>query len=155
MLSVAGDPVAPGSQAEPAPSMTAEAMIGLWMSEHGDGKIRVSACEDIPGWCGTIVWVRDANDESGQPRRDVKNPDPALRDRFVNGLQILRFAGEPDGSGTYGECRIYDPKRGDDYRCRVRLESPDLLRIRGYLGITLIGKTTRWRRIIENDGSAD
>ena len=60
------------------------------------------------------------------------------------GLQILsgfRYAGD----GTWEAGKIYDPKNGKTYSCKMRLDGENL-KIRGFIGISLFGRTTVWSR---------
>jgi uncharacterized protein (DUF2147 family) len=89
--------------------------------------------------------------ERGQ-RLDVNNQDKSLRDRPILGMNLLKdVPAEPCEDGAWSRGRIYDPQRGRYYRCRLWLDGPDQLRLKGYLGITLLGRTTRWTRIPERE----
>ena len=74
----------------------------------------------------------------GAPRRDDHNPDQALRSRPMLGLNLLsnyRF----DGKRWQGN--IYDPEDGGTYTSRLWVDANGDLRMRGYLGIPLLGRT--------------
>lgn len=60
------------------------------------------------------------------------------------GLTIIKGL-EKDGS-EYSNGKILDPKSGKQYNCYITLEKPDRLKVRGYLGISLIGRTQYWHR---------
>ena len=79
---------------------------------------------------------------------DSKNPDESLKARKLMGLQILsgfRYAGDE----TWEAGKIYDPKNGKTYSCKMRLEGENL-KIRGFIGISLLGRTTVWSRKVYN-----
>ena len=40
----------------------------------------------------------------------------------------------------------YDPKNGNTYSCTIKLTSPNSLEVRGYIGVSLIGRTDNWTR---------
>ena len=42
--------------------------------------------------------------------------------------------------------RIYDPVSGKDYACYMKLLDHKTLKVRGYIGISLIGETSIWLR---------
>ncbi len=116
---------------------------GLWYAEGGAAQVEIARCAD--GLCGRVVWLRAPFDEDGCTLRDRENPDPALRTRPVLGLEVLRgLQPAPDGAWTDGT--IYDPSSGRTYRCEARLDGDDRLRLRGYVGVTWLGRTTRWLR---------
>ena len=123
---------------------TAAAPIeGSWEADDGDAHVEIRPCD--PGLCGRIIWYSDPLDEHGRERTDANNPDPSRRGRTIVGLEILQLEG-PDGKGRY-RGRVYDPKNGKTYRCTARLDGEDHLKLRGYVGISLFGRTTRWSRI--------
>ena len=128
-----------------AGTSSTEGLTGLWLTQDGDAHVRIETCDD--GLCGRIVWMDDPLDRTGAERRDVENPDPGLRERRVQGMTILRIADNPDDKGVLRGGRIYDPKSGRTYRCTLRLDGENVLKMRGYLGIPLLGRTTRWTRV--------
>ncbi|HEU0305086.1 MAG TPA: DUF2147 domain-containing protein, partial [Gaiellaceae bacterium] len=118
--------------------------VGTWYAEGGAAKVAIEPCG--PALCGRVVWLRSPLDEDGCDLRDRRNPDTALRRRRVEGLEILRgLLPRPDGTWVNG--RIYDPASGSTYACELALEGDDRLRLRGYVGIPLLGRTTTWTRV--------
>ena len=118
--------------------------VGLWYAEGGAARVAIEPCGET--LCGRVVWLRSPLDEDGCELRDRRNPEPALRDRLIVGLEVLRGL-SPRSDGTWSDGRIYDPGSGNTYTCVARLESENRLRLRGYLGIPLIGRTTTWIRV--------
>jgi uncharacterized protein (DUF2147 family) len=117
-----------------------------WYAEGGAAVVEITPCADA--LCGRVVWVHSPLDQDGCELRDKNNPDPALRNRPVVGLQILGGLVASDHkpvSWTGGT--IYDPVSGNTYRCRLELDGHDRLRLRGYVGIPLVGRTTTWTRV--------
>lgn len=120
-------------------------MVGTWYAEGGAAKIAIAPCGT--SLCGDVVWLRSPWDEDGCELRDRNNPEAPLRERSVIGLRILTgFTREPSPDGVWTNGNIYDPASGNTYRCRAQLEGPDRLELRGYVGIPLFGRTTRWLR---------
>ena len=120
--------------------------VGQWYAEGGAAVVEIRPCGDA--LCGRVVWLHSPLDEDGCELRDKNNPDPALRNRRLVGLQILGGLVASDQrlvSWTGGT--IYDPVSGNTYRCRLELEGHDRLRLRGYVGIPLFGRTTTWTRV--------
>jgi uncharacterized protein (DUF2147 family) len=120
--------------------------LGLWYAEGGAAVVEIKPCGGA--LCGRVVWLHSPLDEEGCELRDKNNPDPALRNRPVIGLEILRGllpSNQTPLSWTGGT--IYDPVSGNTYRCRLKLESGDRLYLHGYLGIPLVGRTTTWTRV--------
>jgi uncharacterized protein (DUF2147 family) len=133
-----------------APAAQPDGVVGLWFNEEQDAKIELARCGDK--YCGTIVWLKEplypaGSDEgtAGTPKVDRNNPDPARRKAPIIGLQIVRdFAYA--GDDVWNDGKVYDPKNGKTYSGKMTLVAPELLDLRGYIGISLIGRTTRWTR---------
>ncbi|OYQ33134.1 SIGNAL peptide protein [Flavobacterium cyanobacteriorum] len=117
---------------------TAEAILGEWMSPEKDAHILIY--KKNTRFYGKIVWG------SGNEQKDIHNPNPKLRNRDLIGLIILNDF-EYSSSNTWSNGTIYDPREGKTYSCKMNLESADRLKIRGYVGISLFGRTETWTRI--------
>jgi uncharacterized protein (DUF2147 family) len=127
-----------------------DAILGVWYNEEKDAKIEIVRCDSA--YCGTVVWLKEpvypAGSKEGVPgteKLDHNNPDPALRKRPVIGLEIMRgftFT----GGNLWKNGKIYDPKNGKTYSGKIKLASPERLDLRGYIGISLIGRTSTWTR---------
>ena len=127
----------PAARASDAADIT-----GRWMVEKQDAIIAVEQQGDR--LVGTIVWAKDRDGIPGDERLDAKNPRPELRSRKVLGSAVLTGVPAAEHDGWHGPGRIYNPKTGKTYPVKLRLESPDRLRLR--VGGKLIGQTTRWTR---------
>jgi uncharacterized protein (DUF2147 family) len=125
-------------------------ILGVWNTEENKAKVEISKCGDK--YCGRIVWLKDPlypagsrEGTPGTPKIDHKNPDPALRSRPVMGLQFMHnFA--HDGGNIWKGGKLYDPEKGKTYSGKITLVSPRQLDLRGYIGISLIGRTSKWTR---------
>jgi|SRR5690554_3363254 len=118
--------------------------IGLWDTEDNQGQVQISRCADK--LCGDLVWVEDALDDQGQPQLDVHNPDESLRGRPLEGMRIL-WDMQPSGDGkTWKDGRVYDPESGKTYQGRITLEELDVLKLRGFVGAPMFGRTSTWTR---------
>lgn len=121
-----------------------ETPVGVWNAEGGAARVAIEPCGDE--LCGRVVWLRSPFDDDGCELRDRHNPDPTLRRREVIGVEILRGL-TPRSDGSWRDGRLYDPTSGNTYTCHLTLEGDDRLRLRGYVGIPLIGRTTTWIRV--------
>jgi len=119
-------------------------VLGVWLNEDEDGKIEIY--KEDGKYFGKLIWLKNAiDDETGKPKLDKHNPDDALKTRPTKGI-VLMTNFEYDGDGEWDEGEIYDPKKGDTYSCYMELQSMDKLKVRGYIGISLLGRTTYWTR---------
>lgn len=121
-------------------------VLGVWMSEEKDGKVEIT--KKNGKYYGKIIWIAPKNYVNGEPKKDLNNPDPALRTRSNLGLEILKdFVYDVDDK-EWNEGTIYDPKNGSTYSCYMWFEddNENLLNIRGYIGFSLLGRTTLWTK---------
>lgn len=130
-------------------------LLGLWLTEPDDdgGQAHVEITRSGEGYSGRLVWLEkplyDADDEEGmggQPRIDRENPKPELKTRPIQGLPILQGFVRSGNKWTDGT--IYDPNNGKTYRCKMHLKG-EKLKVRGYIGFSLIGRTAVWTRVSE------
>ncbi len=130
----------------------ADAILGVWTTQ--DGKARVEIGQQSGIYVGHIVWLKEplypANDDqgmAGKEKVDRKNPDTSLRSRPIISLLLVngfRYAGNDAWLGG----TIYDPESGKTYSCKISLMANGSLRVRGYVGISLFGRTEIWQRYV-------
>lgn len=127
------------------PSMAQEndVILGKWQNPSGEGRVEIT--KKGAKYYGKLYWLKEPNDEQGKPKLDAKNPDEALQKRQIQGLEILKDF-DSHGKGVYENGTIYDPKSGKTYSCKMTLKG-DKLDIRGYVGISLLGRTEVWSRV--------
>ncbi|NCT09756.1 MAG: DUF2147 domain-containing protein [Flavobacteriia bacterium] len=65
----------------------------------------------------------------------------------ILGLNILTGLKKTGDEWSGG--KILDPRNGKEYQCYIKLETPNKLKLRGYIGISLLGKTAYWTRVSE------
>ena len=138
--------LAPPVQAAVERAATADVQ-GLWVDHREVDKRKVAVwIEDCDGLlCGRIYWQKKPLSASGQPKRDRHNPDAALRERPLCGMKILTgFRRTTEGTWSAGH--IYNPNDGRTYSSTLHLERDGSLRIRGYVGLSLFGRTVEWVR---------
>jgi uncharacterized protein (DUF2147 family) len=127
--------------ASPANAQAGGQVTGVWLTQAGDARVRVSKCGG--GICGVIVWLRVPIDPAtGKPQIDDKNPNPALARRPMIGLPL--FTGmRPVGPNKWSG-QIYDADDGKTYASSVSVAGPDSLRVEGCVGAFCGGET--WSR---------
>ena len=131
-----------------AQEVKSDDILGIWLNEDKDAHVNIYKENDM--YYGKIVWLKDPIDEeTGKPKLDDENQDESLRNRPVMGLLLLRdFVF--DGDDEWEEGKIYDPKNGKDYSCYMEFPDEDdknKLKVRGYIGFSLLGRTTYWTRV--------
>ena len=117
-----------------------EGVIGRWYTEHRAGIVEVYVENGILN--GKLISLAEPVDENGQPKKDVKNKDKALRNRPLTGVFILKDL-KQDGNEWKGG-KVYDPESGNTYNCTVKPEK-GMLNVRGSIGP--FGRTTKWEAV--------
>lgn len=122
---------------------------GLWLTANGKAIVEFAPCGAKT--CGRMVWVANPLDDTGALKRDVKNDDSAKRDRTICGLPLL---GDLDQAkqGAWEGGWIYNPRDGSTYGADIETVSESQLKVRGYLGVSLFGKSQIWTRVTDNRG---
>jgi uncharacterized protein (DUF2147 family) len=120
---------------------------GLWLVAEKDAHVWIGEFHGT--YCGRIVWVRDSLDSKGFLRRDTNNPDPSLRGRVMRDLVMVTALAPTSADSTRWKARVYDPRNGHTYNANLTLESSGRLKLRGYIGFSLLGRTAHWTRLPE------
>lgn len=68
-----------------------------------------------------------------------------LKNAPMIGLQII--TGMQQDGDEWNDGKIMDPANGKIYKCKISLESADVLLVRGYIGFSLMGRTQKWYRV--------
>ena len=117
------------------------AIEGRWLTQEKDGWIRIELV-------GDSLEGRIAGAPPGSPSErefDDRNPDPSLRTRKLDGLAIMTGF-EYEGDGRWKSGKVYDPNSGKTYKCTLTLVDAKTLKIRGYIGLSLFGRSETWTR---------
>jgi len=120
----------------------ADKIEGLWYNDVKSGKILIYK-QPNGKFYGKVVWLREPL-KNGKPKVDELNQDEKLRSRPRLGLPVLADFVK-DGDDKYTDGTIYDPNNGKTYSCTITYKGKTLA-IRGYIGISLFGRTTTWSR---------
>lgn len=122
-----------------------DACLGTWLTGSKKGHVQIYKQGDK--YFGKIVWLKEPNDPAtGKPRTDAKNPDKQKSGRPLLGLINLRDF-KYDGDNVWEEGKIYDPENGKEYSCKIKLVNANQLDVRGFIGVSLIGRTDSWVRV--------
>jgi len=114
----------------------ADKIMGVYWSPKKDAKIEIFKKGDR--YFGKSIWTQ-------MQRKDLKNPNPYLRERYLLGTEL--FTNFIYKDGTYEDGKIYDPESGKTYDCKMTFNGKNL-KVRGYIGISLFGRTEMFERIM-------
>jgi uncharacterized protein (DUF2147 family) len=120
----------------------ADAILGHWWTEGERSVVEVYMCDDR--FCGKIIWLEEPRNEDGTEKLDKNNPDPSKQSQPLIGLNLV-WDFSYDKGNRWVDGKIYDPDNGKTYSFKLTLEG-DQLKVRGYIGLSLIGRTTVWKR---------
>lgn len=111
--------------------------------------------DDVTGQAKSIVEIYEKSGKIYGKVIDIINPvkkkDLCLKCEGENknapilGLVIIRDL-EKDGD-EYNGGKILDPTKGEEYKCLIALESKDKLKVRGFVGVSIFGRTQYWFRV--------
>lgn len=126
-----------------------DALLGQWATP--DDRAVIEIYKQDGAYFGKFVYLQEplypAGHESGlagQPKIDRNNPDESKRSRTIMGMNLLQdFVYK--GKNTWHQGRIYDPEQGKVYKCTIKLKQDGTLKVRGYIGVSLFGRTQIWR----------
>jgi uncharacterized protein (DUF2147 family) len=134
----------------------AKALVGAWVTPENEARIEIRQEKDGK-FFGKIVWIKDtkypADDaEAGKEKHDRHNPDAAKHNDPIVGLEVLKGFSY-SGKNLWEGGTIYDPKNGNTYKCKITLKGKEL-QVRGFIGISLIGRTEVWTHYEEPKAEA-
>lgn len=116
----------------------ADAILGTYLTEGGKSKVLITKQGAV--YIGTITWLKKGD------ILDEKNPDKSEATKKLTDKVILRGLAH-DGGKDYKGGKIYDPESGKTYSCKATAQDNGDLRVRGFIGASLFGRTTTWKRV--------
>ncbi len=125
-------------------SVNAQDVVGKWKTiddETGKPKSIVEIYKDGNKYYGKIVEMITEKNKDGVCR----TCETKYKNKNIIGLVILKDLEKDDDE--YGDGEIMDPKNAKTYSCYIKLVSTNKLKVRGYLGFSLLGRTQYWYRV--------
>ena len=121
----------------------ADAVIGEWYTKENKALVQIYKIENT--YSGKIVWLKEPKNDDGSEKLDTNNPDESKHGNPIIGLNLVNgFIYK--GKNKWGEGTIYDPDNGKTYSCKMQLKEENSLKVRGFIGVALIGRTQMWTR---------
>jgi len=119
-------------------------IVGSWMT--ADKAVIVQIMKTGNKYVGKIVWGKQKN------RKDFKNPDASKRNKYLlNSLILTNF--DHEGENDYTNGKIYDPNTGKTYSSNLTLVNKNKLKVQGYVGMTMFGRSSHWTRVVYKKGT--
>lgn len=121
-----------------------QSVIGKWKTiddETGQAKSIVEIYEKSGKVYAKVIEILDLEHKKSQ----CTNCSGEDRNKPILGMLVIK--GLTKSGNEYRNGKILDPKNGKLYQCFITLESKDKLKVRGYIGISLFGRTQYWYRV--------
>ncbi len=120
-----------------------DSILGTWWTSGKESTVEIYKVGNE--FQGKITWLKTPLDEKGNIKADPKNPKPELHNRKRLGMVILvNLLAKGNNEWTGGN--IYDPKSGNTYKCTIKLKDKNTMLLRGFIGVSLLGRTETWLR---------
>jgi uncharacterized protein (DUF2147 family) len=132
-----------------------DGILGIWKTYDKQGKQEssVEIYKEQGKYCAKILSLAEPNwpagdDQgmAGKVKTDRHNPNAGLRSRPIIGMQFMHDFVYNAGKNVWEDGRVYDPECGKIYKCKMTWTSSNKLEVRGYIGISLLGRTETWTR---------
>jgi len=136
-------------------AVNADDILGIWVTPPStDGNAHIEVSKENNQYVGKIIWLqnplyKENNPDGGEvdtPLLDKRNPVQSKRSRPLLGLSMLQgfvFKKNKWLGGT-----IYDPESGKTYKCKISLRRDGSLKVRGFIGVSMLGRTSIWNKLI-------
>jgi len=116
----------------------ADDILGQFWTDQKEGKVEIFRKDSK--YFGKILWRKEA-------RKDTENPDKNLQNRNVVGITFLKDF-TFDGTDEWVGGSVYSIDNGGTYSGKIWLEdNGKTLKMRGYVGISLFGRTATLTRV--------
>ena len=122
----------------------ADAVTGFWYTAKKDGIVKIYRAKNGK-YYGKLHWIDEPNDEDGNPKLDINNPDISLRNTPILGSVFMKGF-EYKGDNLWANGTVYDSRFCLTYSAKMWLVNNNQLDLRGFLMFSLLGKTTSWTR---------
>lgn len=121
-----------------------QSVVGKWKTiddETGKAKSIVEIYEKSGKIYGKVFDILEIENRN----RVCSNCSGEDKNKPILGMVIIK--GLTKEANQYTKGKILDPKNGKLYQCYITLESKDKLKVRGFIGIALFGRTQYWYRV--------
>jgi uncharacterized protein (DUF2147 family) len=125
----------------------ANQICGKWMSAKKDIIVEVYPYKNT--FKARIVWFNGGvtKEKPMESITDIKNPDKNLRNRKVLGLPVVENLTYDPKSNSWEGGKIYEVQSGKYWNAAATLENNNLLKVKGYWHVKMLGKTLTFTRV--------
>jgi len=122
----------------------AQSIIGKWKTiddVSGKEKSVIEIYEEKGKYFGRIIDIID------QTKKQSKYEKCEGEDKNKPILGLVIIKGLKKQGKIYEGADILDPNNGKTYNCKIELIEKDKINVRGYIGISLFGRSQNWIRV--------
>ena len=128
-----------------AQGLVPDDIIGIWETE--DGNLKLEMFDAGGTYSARILHGALLLEEDGKTyKKDSQNPDPALRQRTLEGLIFITGLAWDDHDHRWEDGRLYQANSGRTFSAQITLDD-EMMELRGYMGRPMLGRTTTLRRV--------
>lgn len=124
----------------------AQGVVGKWKTiddDTGAVKSIVEIYQNNGKVYGKVLQVL----EKGKEDKKCDKCEGDKKDKPVKGMVIID--GLSKNGKDWEDGTILDPQNGKVYKCYITLDNENKLKVRGYIGVALLGRTQYWTRVKE------
>ncbi|MDD3722318.1 MAG: DUF2147 domain-containing protein [Lutibacter sp.] len=125
-------------------AVSAQSIVGKWKTIDDETGKEKSIVE-IYQVDGKIYAKIDQLLTKGEENKVCDNCKGDNKNKPIKGMVIID--GLTKDGAEWNGAKILDPKTGKEYKCYLALENPEKLKVRGYLGFALLGRTQYWHKV--------
>jgi uncharacterized protein (DUF2147 family) len=116
------------------------AILRIWETEEKDGRMQMLKSGNT--YYAKMLYGKQLLEADGKTyKKDIHNPDPALRSRLLKDYILINGLIYKDGKWVNGQ--IYNFNDGNSYDVNIELKD-GLLYMRVFKGVPMFGKTLKW-----------
>lgn len=124
----------------------ADKIVGTWESIDGEVKLKFQLYKSDDKYFGKLLYASNMYEADGKTsKRDNNNPNQSLRNRSRQG--ITNITNLKYNRGEYSGGSLYNPSDGRSYSLSAKLINANELHFRGYIGVSLLGRTMKFKRV--------
>ncbi|MDE7149693.1 MAG: DUF2147 domain-containing protein [Bacteroidales bacterium] len=128
----------------------ADRIVGVYYvieDETGEeSKIKIARDEDGT-YYAQVVWMKNPDMPDGSPKLDFNNPDPALRTVRADQIKMMTGLEYNPKKQEWEHGKVYNPINGKMYKGYMTFVNDTKLKVRGYLGFSMLGRTMYWTKV--------
>jgi uncharacterized protein (DUF2147 family) len=119
-------------------------VLGKWKTAANDLIIEVYRHDNL--YEGKVIWFAAKGVTPMSEYIDSENPAAELRNRSWIGMVTITGLQYENGHEWIGG-KVYDPSSGHTYSASIKMTGNDVLNVRGYWFLEILGKTLKFIRV--------